>query len=343
MRITPSVKNRVLQAAANQQSGSAVIADNRASAQLQRKQLASLGGTNIVVQKKNGNSVEGNKGVIQAKWTDKDGKEHEGDPPKGYVFYNTTHGQYWAPGSGATTSSKSDSDDESTSSTEENYDGDADFEEDPDEFSAAMNEPDEKLRGKSGEYRKDRKFYSDKQRDTRKNLVKRQSSTGGTLYSGFDGSGPAIPLDSQGREVRKHKTKGAKDRQPDIDHRKDWVAIDDAVERYQADSQETDMSDAELETFKDFLYNDEDNLEILAHSEHKQKKKTSRDQLSEGKKKEMFKYVKEKRTDYKKEKYAQKKRKEKRQRLDKKRKRDDSASGPNKKQKKDDKSGKKKK
>jgi hypothetical protein len=329
IKFTPSEKNRVLQAAANQNAGSAVIADNRAASVLQRKQLAAFSRTGTVAQKKNSKDISSNGGIIQAKWTDKNGKEHEGNPPKGYVYYNTTHGQYWAPGSGAATGSKSDSDD--------------DFVEDPDEFLAAMNEPDEKLRGKSGEYRKDRKFYSDKERDTRQNLVKRQSSTGGTLYSGFDGSGVKIPLDSQGREVRKHKTQGAKDRQPDIDHRKDWVAIDDAVERYQADSQETDMSEAELETFKDFLYNDEDNLEILAHSEHKQKKKTSREQLSEGKKKEMFKYVKDKRPDYKKEKYAQKKRDQKRQRLDKKRKRDDSASGPNKKQKKEDKSAKKKK
>ncbi len=156
-------------------------------------------------------------------------------------------------------------------------------------------DPDEIFRESGKSYRSSRSFYTGKERDTRKSLMERQTDSSGKLYSGFDGKGEVIKLDGMGREIRKHKTKGAKNKQPDIDHIIDFVAIDDEVDKYN----ESDMSSDETEEYKNFLYNDESNLEILSKNKHKGKKRYTRDTVTKTIRKKAKKMVKAKRADFK--------------------------------------------
>ncbi|WP_143032813.1 hypothetical protein [Tenacibaculum sp. MAR_2010_89] len=156
-------------------------------------------------------------------------------------------------------------------------------------------DPEEIYRTPGTSYRGSRSFYTGKHRDTRKSLMERQTDSSGKLHSGFDGKGEVIKLDGMGREIRKHKTKGAKDKQPDIDHMIDYIAIDDEVDKYD----ESEMSSDETEEYKNFLYNDESNLEILSKNEHKGKKRYTRDTVTKTIRKEAKKMVKAKRADFK--------------------------------------------
>ncbi|MBC6996144.1 hypothetical protein QWY85_04950 [Neolewinella lacunae] len=265
--------------------------------------------------------------VLQAKWTDQYGVEHDDDPPPGWLKANNNviGEHYYDPGGEEEVEedpvpSEEEKDGVGEYDSEEEGFGDSEeSSEEPENSDESSFEPDsddgripaeERYYGKRGEYRSGRRFYKDRQRDTRKTLVKRQSSPSGRLYSRHDQSGPVIPLDKEGREIRKHK-KSKKDKQPDIDHRLDWIAIDQAVEEYS----DTELSEAEKETFKDHLYNVEDNLEILAHEDHKSKKRTTRDALDEPLKKKAKLFVKAQREVYSSDLYAQRKRNQKRERL----------------------------
>lgn len=156
-------------------------------------------------------------------------------------------------------------------------------------------DPEEIYREKGKSYRSSRSFYTGKKQDTRKNLMARQTDSSGILHSGFAGKGEVIRLDGKGREIRKHKTKGAKYKQPDIDHMIDFVAIDDEVDKYDG----SDMSSDETEEYKNFLYNDESNLEILSKDKHKGKKRYTRDTVTKTIRKKAKKLVKAKRVDFK--------------------------------------------
>ncbi|MGG8496998.1 hypothetical protein ACQY1Q_11305 [Tenacibaculum sp. TC6] len=171
---------------------------------------------------------------------------------------------------------------------------DSDEEYEP-ESDAEMFDADEIYRNPSKSYRGSRSFFTGKDQDTRKNLVKRQTGTDGKLYSGFKGDGPEIKLDKQGREIRDHSKKSTKNKQPDIDHIIDFLAIDDEVDRYD----DSDLSEDETEEFKNYLYNVEDNLEILSKSQHKRKKKYTRDTLTKKIKKQARDFVKTQRQKFK--------------------------------------------
>jgi hypothetical protein len=125
-----------------------------------------------------------------------------------------------------------------------------------------------------------------------------------------------IELDKLGREIREHKKKETKHKQPDIDHIEDWVILDEAIDRYE--HEESSMSEAEKETFKDEVYNYEDNLEILSKKEHKKKRRTTRDQITETEKKNATEFIKERRKEFKGDKKVEKRRNERRKRLKKK-------------------------
>ena len=159
-------------------------------------------------------------------------------------------------------------------------------------------------------YRSPRFFYNDKKVDTRADLVARQTDEHGMLRSGFDGTGEVIPLDGSGREIRDHKTKGAKNQQPDIDHKIDFVAVDDAIDHYE----ESDMSEDEKEEFKNYTYNRQDNLEILSHGAHTGKRRTTRDQISSALSSRAKQHVKVARVDFKNNADAQRRRRERKHR-----------------------------
>ncbi|MCX6318953.1 MAG: hypothetical protein NTW29_16870 [Bacteroidetes bacterium] len=297
-----ALKPAAVQAAARHSSGMA-IADNRnAGSILQLKAM----------------------GVIQAVWKDKDGKLHYEPLPEGWVeMNNNVIGHHWVPGN-------IDSEDDLISSSEEEIEEKksvkkrkkkeseetSGYEPDSDEERHNQNDPEELFREKNDSYRKNRKFFSDKKRDTRKNLIKRQTDEKGNLRSGFKGDGEIIELDKFGREIREHKNKNSKHKQPDIDHIRDWIKLDTAIDKYR--HEESSMSEAELETFKDEVYNHEDNLEILSKKEHKKKEKTTKDQLKESDIKNVWPYIQERRKEYKSNKDAQERRDQKRERIKKK-------------------------
>ncbi len=181
---------------------------------------------------------------------------------------------------------EADSDDQMESDSDEEYELESDD---------GYIDPDDIYREKGKSYRSSRSFYTGKRRDTRKNLEKRQKDAKGILHSGFSGKGGVIKLDGKGREIRKHKTKGAKHKQPDIDHMIDFVAIDDEVGKYDG----SDISSDETEEYKNFLYNDESNLEILSKDEHKGKKRYTRDTVTKKISKKAEEFVKAKRVDFK--------------------------------------------
>lgn len=233
--------------------------------------------------------------VIQGQWTDENGQIHGGNPPPGWVRgNNNVVGVFWYDPGGQM---------EESSGNEEEFEPD----------SSEEKIPKEELYVDNTTYRSGQSFYKDKERDTRQRLMDRQTSSGGQLHSGFHGKGAVIPLDSKGREIRTHKTAGAENKQPDIDHIQDWIAIDEAVEEYS----DSDLSSADEYAFKNHLYNVEDNLEILAHDDHLGKKRTTREKLTKKQKGEARKFVKEQRGKYKQDKYAQKKREARRKRQEK--------------------------
>ncbi|WP_417799598.1 hypothetical protein [Tenacibaculum sp.] len=151
-------------------------------------------------------------------------------------------------------------------------------------------------------YRGSRFFYTSKDQDTRKNLIERQTGSDGELHSGFYGDGPVIKLDSKGREIREHNKKSTKNKQPDIDHIIDFVAIDDEVNKYD----DSDLSSDETEEFKNYLYNFEGNLEILSKSAHKSKRRYTRETVTKKISKEARELVKEQRKNFKTDVKAQK-------------------------------------
>lgn len=124
--IEQSLKNRGLQAAASQSTNGAAIIDNRTTSLVQRKQLGAFAGKNTVHQKKGKDAVENGKGVIQAKWTDENGDEHKGNPPKGWVMMNNNViGVHWVPGDNEEL--EDDEDDFPESSSVEEKDDDSEY------------------------------------------------------------------------------------------------------------------------------------------------------------------------------------------------------------------------
>jgi hypothetical protein len=144
-------------------------------------------------------------------------------------------------------------------------------------------------------YRSPYSFYDTKRFSTRQKLTELQTGEDGELHTEFGGTGSIIPTDSQGREVRKHKTKGAKNRQPDIDHMLDFLIEDQAIEEDEQ-TYDTPMSpDTRLE-YGNFVYNDPENLQIKKHSDHKSKGTTRRDRILSNKLKDTKRGIKKKRT-----------------------------------------------
>lgn len=127
-------------------------------------------------------------------------------------------------------------------------------------------------------YRSPFSFYETKGFSTRQKLTELQSDKDGNLHTERGGKGSVIPLDNQGREVRKHKTKGAPNRQPDIDHLEDFLVEDQAIEEDEQ-TYDTPMSPDTRIEYGNFVYNDPNNLQIKKHSEHKSKETTRRDKL----------------------------------------------------------------
>lgn len=160
---------------------------------------------------------------------------------------------------------------------------------------------DEIFRESGKSYRSGRSFYTGKIQDTRKNLIKRQTDSKGNLRSGFAGDGPIINLDAKGREIRSHKKKSTKNKQPDIDHIIDFLVIDDEIDRYD----DSDLSSDEREEFKNYSYNVESNLEILSKKIHKDKKRYTRDNIPPGLRKKANAFVKAQRKKFKEDKLAQ--------------------------------------
>ena len=198
-----------------------------------------------------------------------------------------------------------DEDEESEEEEIEEEEG-SDYELNLEEEAAFLNDPDEKYRAPGESYRSGVSFYTAKGYDTRKIVTNRQMR-GGKLYSP---SGRHIPLQG-GKEVRQHKTEGAKNRAPDIDHKIDYLALDAAI-----DENSQDVSDAEEAALREYAYNYPDNLEILSKDEHKAKPTYRRDTLPPAVKKEAKKLFKEKiREDFKKHQYAQRRRNQIRKRL----------------------------
>ena len=182
----------------------------------------------------------------------------------------------------------------------------SDYELNPEEEAAFLNDPDEKYRAPGESYRSGLSFYTAKGYNTREIVTNRQTR-GGKLYSP---SGRHIPLRG-GKEVRPHKTEGAKDRAPDIDHKIEAIALDVAI-----DENSQDVSEAEDAALREFAYNYTPNLEILSKDEHKAKPTYRRDTLPPAVKKEAKKLFKEKiREDFKTHKHAQRRRKQIREQL----------------------------
>lgn len=146
-------------------------------------------------------------------------------------------------------------------------------------------------------YRSNRTFYNRKRYSTRKNLVRIQTRNG-QLRSGQGGSGRVIKTDKSGKEVRKHKTKGVrKNRQPDIDHLRDFL-IDDHAATELEEGQSAPMSPATFNMFEDFLYNDPENLAIKAKSDHTSKSTHRRNNLPRNKVENAKKHLKSKRREF---------------------------------------------
>lgn len=297
--LRPERENTATPAAHTNRSG-IFIQDNRTSSVLQQVQKEGL---------RIKRNTAGCNGILQAVWYDEEGIPHDGVAPPGYEKVESNHGVYWVPG-------KKEREDNPGSDNENEESEISEYEQDSDEDRYNANDPDEKFRGKGGDYRSSRSFYKGKDKDTRKIVTKRQRSPGGRLHSGSDGKGEVIDLDSRGREIREHKTEGAKDRQPEMDHIRDFVIVDDAADRLA--QEKGDMSEAEVETLKDELYNDEGNIEILSKKEHSDKKRTTREKITDTQKKEADKYVKERKAIFDKDERAQKRRDDKRKRLKKK-------------------------
>jgi major membrane immunogen (membrane-anchored lipoprotein) len=140
------------------------------------------------------------------------------------------------------------------------------------------------FKGSSGNktYRSGYSFYDTKGFSTRQKLTELQTGKDGKLHTEFGGTGTIIPTDKHGNEVRKHKTEGAKNRQPDIDHMEDFLVEDQAIEEVeQVEGLKEPMSPATFEEFHNFVYNEPENLQIKKHSEHKDKGTTRRDKLDQ--------------------------------------------------------------